>query len=71
MYTSNPIGFFLDRPAQAAILALGPLVRPDSGSGVEDIVRIILGLDQAQSIIVGSIEDLLEVGLLEVTLSKQ
>ena len=71
MYTFTPTGFNLVRLAQPAILALGPLVRPDSGSGVEDIVRIVLGLDLAQGIIVGTIEDLLEVGLLEVTLSKQ
>lgn len=69
--TSNSIGSFLGRFAQAAILTLGPLIGTDSSSGVEDIVRVILGLDLTQGIIVGTVEDLFEVGLLEVTLPKR
>lgn len=57
--------------AQAAIFKFRPRLRSNRGPGVEDAVGVIFGLDFLEPGIVLAIEDLLEIGLAEVTLSKR
>ena len=54
--------------AKSSILTLAPLVRSDVGLAVEEEVRVVLGLDLTQGIIIDAVEGLLEVWLAEVTL---
>jgi hypothetical protein len=57
--------------AQAAIFKLRPRLRSNRGPGVDDAVGVIFGLDFLEFGIVLAVEDLLEIGLAEVTLSKR
>lgn len=54
--------------AHASGLRNGPLIRTHSSQTIEEMVRVVLGLNVAQSIVILTIERLLEVRLAEVGL---
>jgi hypothetical protein len=56
---------------QSAVLQLSPLVRVNRSDSVEQVVRIVLGFDTLQLLVVSAEECLLKVRLTEVSLKKE
>lgn len=54
--------------AEAAILPRHPILAPDSRSGIKYVIGVVAVLDSLQSVVVASIEYMLPIRLLEVSL---
>lgn len=57
--------------AKVSVRQLYPFVGSHGGPGVEQVVRVVFGLDLPQGLVVGAVERFLEVGLAEISLAEE
>lgn len=68
MYARGPAIYFASSSAQLSVLGNLPRLRTNRLGRVQKSARVVLRLDAQESLVLGPEENVLEVGLLEVTL---